>query len=72
MMPQRMVCMRGGYSRVGERRCDSRGHGIDVARSRVEPVVGLAQPELVEEDLRQLAVVVLARVNDGLVDTRLA
>ena len=38
----------------------------------VEPVSGLREPELVEEDLRQLRVVVLARVEDALVDPRLA
>ena len=38
----------------------------------VEPIGGLREAELVEEDLRQLGVVVLARVQDALVDARLA
>jgi hypothetical protein len=33
---------------------------------------GLRQPELLEEDLRELGVPVLARVDDDLVDVRLA
>ena len=38
------------------------------SRADLEPVLGIAQFELVEEDLRELAVVVLARVEDDLVD----
>ena len=38
------------------------------SRSDLEPVVGVAQLELVEEDLRELRVVVLTRVEDNLVD----
>ena len=36
---------------------------------QVEPVTRLAEPELVEEDLRQLGVVVLPRVQEDLLDS---
>jgi hypothetical protein len=38
------------------------------SRSDLEPVFGLAQFKLVEEDLRELRVIVLTRVEDNLVD----
>ncbi len=47
-------------------------HRGDVARVRLEPVGGLGQPELLEEHVRQLAVVVLSRVEDDLLDAGLA
>ena len=47
-------------------------HRVDVARVRLQPVGGLGQPELLEEHVRELAVVVLARVDDDLLDAGLA
>ena len=47
-------------------------HGGDVCGVEVEPVVGLAEAELLEEDLGQLAVPVLAGVGDDLLDSRFA
>ena len=38
----------------------------------IEPVARLRQPQLVEEDLRQLGVVVLARMQDDLFDSVIA
>ena len=43
-------------------------HRLDGGRPQVEAVSGLIQPELLEEDLRELAVEVLPRVDDDLVD----
>ncbi len=45
---------------------------LDVGRPQVEPVRGLGQAELLEEDPRELVVPVLAGVDDDLVDPRLA
>ena len=42
-------------------------HPIDIGRSEVE-VDRFGQPELVEEDLRELGIVVLARMDDDLLD----
>ena len=44
---------------------------VDVGGAKVEPVRRLGQAELLEEDLRELVVPVLARVDDDLVDPRL-
>ena len=60
-----------GRSR-SQRLRDPRQHRVHVARVRLQPVGGLRQPELLEEDLRELAVVVLSRVEDDLLDTGLA
>ena len=54
-----------------DRRDDSGLHGVDVARVRFEPVGRLGEPQLLEEDVGQLAVVVLPRVEHDLVDPRL-
>ncbi len=54
-----------------DRSHDSGLHGVDVARVRFEPVGRLGEPELLEEDVGQLAVVVLPRVQHDLVDPRL-
>ena len=51
---------------------DARQHRVDVARVSLQPVGGLRQRELLEEDFRQLAIVVLARVEDDLLDAGLA
>ena len=54
-------------------RCRDPGlHRRDVAGARVQAVGGLCQAQLLEEHLRQLAVVVLPRVDDDLVDSALA
>src|SRR5207244_6905753 len=45
---------------------------VERARPRLEPVRGLREPELVEEDLRQLPVPVLAGVEHDLVEAALA
>ncbi len=45
---------------------------VDVGGAQVEPVRGLREPELVEEDLGELVVPVLARVDDDLLDPGLA
>ena len=57
---------------VGERGGDARRHRVDVACPGIEPEVGFAEAELVEEHLRQLAVVVLPGVEDEFVDPGLA
>ena len=61
---------------VGPLRLDDPANGgrqrLDVGRAEVEPVRGLRQPQLLEEDLRELGVPVLAGVDDDLVDARLA
>ena len=46
-------------------------HRARVGGAQVEPVARLGEAELVEEDLRELAVVVLPRVQHDLVDPRL-
>ena len=51
---------------------DRRRQRVDVRGAEVEPVGGLRQAELVEEDLRELVVPVLPRVDDHLVDPRRA
>ena len=55
-----------------EHRGDRRRQPVDVCRAEVEPMGRLVQPELVDEDLRQLVVPVLPRVHDDLVDRRLS
>ena len=45
---------------------------LDVRRPQIEPIGGLRQAELVDEDLRELVVPVLARMDDDLVDPGLA
>ena len=55
-----------------DRASDPRPHRRDVARAQVEPVARLGEAELVEEDLRELAVVVLAGVDDDLLDPGVA
>jgi hypothetical protein len=52
---------------VGEAPRDRGAHRVGVGRLQSQPK-RLREPELVEEDLRQLAVVVLPGVQDGLVD----
>ena len=47
---------------------DLRLHDVGVGRVQVEPVARLGEPELLDEDLRERVVVVLARVDDDLVD----
>ena len=47
-------------------------HRVEVPRPRVEPVSGLGEAELVEEDLGELRVVVLPGVHHDLVDSGLA
>ena len=54
------------------RLADVRLHRVGVGRVEVEPVRRLRELELVEEDLRQLRVVVLARVQHDLLDTCVA
>ena len=54
-----------------EHRGDRRRQPVDVGGAEVEPVRRLVEPELVDEDLRQLVVPVLSRVDDDLVDPRL-
>ena len=55
---------------------DDAAHGgcqrLDVGRAEVEPVRGLREPELLEEDLRELGVPMLAGVDDDFLDPRLA
>ena len=51
---------------------DRRAHEIRVCGAQVEPVARLVEPELLEEDLRQLAVVVLSRVDHDLLETAFA
>ena len=51
---------------------DPRRHRVRVGGMRLEPVAGLAEPELVEEDLRELGVVVLPRMEHDLLDPVLA
>ena len=55
-----------------ERFGDPGQHRVHVSRVRLEPVGGLREPELFEEHVRELAVVVLPRVQDDLLHTRLA
>ena len=61
---------------VGPLGVDDAAHGgrqrLDVGRAEVEPVRGLRQPELLEEDLRELVVPMLAGVDDDFLDLRLA
>ena len=63
-------------SRAARRRRPSPDGGAriacDVRGVQVEPVARLGQPELLEEDLRELAVLVLSRVHDDLLDALLA
>ncbi len=51
---------------------DQRAHGVGVSGVQVEPVCGLGQSELLEEDLGKLPVPVLARVEDDLLLPRRA
>ena len=51
---------------------DPRKHRVDVARVRLQPVRGLGQPELLEEHVGELAVVVLSRMDDHFPDAGLA
>ena len=51
---------------------DRRLHPFDLGGVQVEPVARRAEAELVEEDLRKLAIPVLSRVKDDLVDPRVA
>jgi hypothetical protein len=53
---------------VADERLDRARHRLGVSRLEVEPVLRLREPELLEEHLRELAVVVLARVEYDLVD----
>ena len=55
-----------------DRFLDRRTHRLGIRRLQPEPVVRLCEVELVEEDLRQLRVVVLPGVQDDLVDSGLA
>ena len=55
-----------------ERGGDPRLHRARVGGVQVEPVLRLRQVELVEEDLRELAVLVLAGVQDDLLDPAVA
>ncbi len=61
---------------VGPLRLDDAANGgrqrLDVGRAEVEPVRGLRQSQLLEEDLRELGVPVLAGVDDDFLDPRLA
>src|SRR6476619_1389047 len=57
---------------LGDRGPDARPHRGRLSRVEVEPVIGLWEAELVEEDLGELTVVVLPRVEHDLVDPALA
>ena len=50
---------------------DRGAHEIGVGGAQVEPVARLVKRELLEEDLRKLAVVVLSRVDHDLLETAL-
>ncbi len=50
---------------------DRRPHQVRIGRAEVEPVAWLVEPEFLEEDLRELAIVVLAGVHDDLLETAL-
>ena len=73
---ERRVRVAEDERRVGplrlERRGDARLHRARVGRVQVEPVLRLRQVELLEEHLRELAVPVLAGVEDDLLDPALA
>ena len=55
-------------SLVGDQRPDRALHRQGIRGAEIEPVLRLGQRELLEEHLRERAVVVLAGVDDDLVD----
>ncbi len=73
---ERRVRVAEDHRPVGALPLDDRGdrpaHLVDVGRPQVEPVGGLREAQLLEEHLREHAVVVLPRVDDDLLDPGLA
>ena len=51
---------------------DAWAHRLGIRGLQPEPVIGVGEPELVEEDLRELVIVVLPGVKNDFLDTRVA